>query len=148
MPETIEMVGALTPNKERIQLWIAALPNYQQGRDALRIDSHFCCLGVGCDVYRKYSGDKESKWETQSGDYIFRVDASDQSQTILPDKVAAWFGVDNNPTVVVDGEEAYLTAHNDGQVYSAGAATGRPIASKTFAQIVEGLKGLIGESNG
>lgn len=144
MPETIEMVGALTPNKERIQLWIDALPNYKQGARALRIYDQFCCLGVGCDVYRKYSGDKESKWENQSGDYIFIVDASDQSQTILPDKVAAWFGVDNNPTVVVDGEEEYVSAHNDG--YEVGYT---PIKRKTFTQIAEGLKGLIGEqSNG
>lgn len=35
---------------------------YQQGQGQLRLGDNFCCLGVGCDLYRKRTG--QGEWST------------------------------------------------------------------------------------
>ncbi len=41
-------------NKEMIIKWIEALRSgkYKQGRDLLRKDDEYCCLGVACDIFK------------------------------------------------------------------------------------------------
>lgn len=40
-------------DKDFKQHWVAALRSgeYEQGRDCLRENNTFCCLGVACDIY-------------------------------------------------------------------------------------------------
>ena len=39
--------------EKRLAAWLDALRsgNYKQGKNRLRRDKYFCCLGVACDVY-------------------------------------------------------------------------------------------------
>lgn len=90
-------------NRERIRKWVEALRSgeYKQGQGALRpSDSKFCCLGVGCDVYRKAKNvgrTKKLKW-TQWGSFL-------EEDYVLPAGVMAWFGVmQEDPTVYVKNE--------------------------------------------
>lgn len=47
-----------TSDKDPMILWIEALRSgdYKQGRNQLRRDDKFCCLGVACEVYEKHVG--------------------------------------------------------------------------------------------
>ncbi len=52
-------------NKTYKKLWVEALRSdkYKQGRNRLRRDNKFCCLGVLCDVFRKRQKKKVIRWE-------------------------------------------------------------------------------------
>ena len=48
---------------ENAKLWVSALRSgeYQQGKGQLSLNGRFCCLGVACDIYEKYTGDELPK---------------------------------------------------------------------------------------
>ncbi len=63
--------------------WAKALKSgeYQQGRDQLRYENKFCCLGVLCDLYAK---EHDEKWD----DGVFYGDAYG-----VPLPVREWSGL-------------------------------------------------------
>ncbi len=74
--------------KDRIRLWVAALRSgeFQQGKDLLRHGDFYCCIGVGCEVYRRTTKDGawlRSEFEA-SGSY---------STTAFPNTVRDWYGL-------------------------------------------------------
>ena len=81
-------------NKEVKEKWLAALRSgeYKQGRNALRRNNNFCCLGVLCDIY---SEEKNVPWE-KLGDHDRILDC----KSILPDKIKSWAELPGqNPSV-------------------------------------------------
>lgn len=84
---------------EKKALWLRALRSeeYTQGREQLRTaDGKFCCLGVGCDVFKGATG--RGEWIEEEapryqGDYTFRVSDEDHSWSSLPQAVVDWFGL-------------------------------------------------------
>lgn len=94
-------------NADRIRKLVEALRSdkYKQGRQRLRMNDNFCCLGVACDVYKNETGDGE--WENigpvpelAGGDgFKFRA-AGDCNEKVLPQTVADWYAFgDNNGDV-------------------------------------------------
>lgn len=61
--------------------WLAALRSnkYAQGRDWLRNNSKYCCLGVACDVLKPNGWNDANSW--QYDNYASR------STTVIPDSV-------------------------------------------------------------
>lgn len=119
------------------RLWVEALRSgeYQQGRNALRADDRFCCLGVLCDVYIKETS--QAEWETDEGgnssDYSFvekdgnsgrpsvPVSKFSPAECYLPSSVIEWAGLlSENPKVKVEGSsgtfEETLACLNDDKV--------------------------------
>lgn len=88
--------------------WVKALRSgtYKQGRQALKEDGKYCCLGVLCDLHRKAC--KKKGWledEYDSNRSVYRG-ATDY----LPNVVASWAGLDYDDPVV-DGKK--LSERND-----------------------------------
>ena len=108
----IERLFFMKPNiKEK---WINALRDgsYKQGRDRLKVNDTFCCLGVLTDLYIK---EKQQYWETQAdGLGCFEYNIS-----ILPDSVVNWAGLTNkSPEITTIGKNGikrttHLTTLND-----------------------------------
>jgi hypothetical protein len=95
-------------NPQIKQKWVDALRSgdYQQGRNYLRTDNGFCCLGVLCDLYGK---ENNVEWEHSSykDAYMFQ-----NTMAVLPLSVVEWSGVeDGNP--LVNGEPFTLSGLND-----------------------------------
>ena len=78
--------------KERRKLLVDALRSgdYIQGRDQLRTEKGYCCLGVACDVYRQ-SQDQNSAWKQRNCGYSFLG-----AMNSLPEKVMEWFGFETD----------------------------------------------------
>lgn len=90
-------------NKERVKLLVDALrsEDYRQGRNQLRLNDRYCCLGVACDIAAKNG---VGHW---SGESIIVSDYSDESTVQLPDGVRDWFGFRQaDPVIGDDGETA------------------------------------------
>lgn len=88
---------------EKKALWLRALRSeeYTQGREQLRTaDDKFCCLGVGCEEFRKATG--EGEWQEADGqyqgDYTFHLTDEDRSWSSLPQRVSEWFGLPTSRT--------------------------------------------------
>lgn len=98
----------LTPNKERIQLWVDALRSgkYPQGRMALQLNGNFCCLGVACEVAKENGVDVN----VQADEYGY-VRYNEQS-TNWPDNVRQWFGLEGH-WINIDGYHTSLMKLND-----------------------------------
>lgn len=122
-------------NKEIKQTWIEALTSgqYTQARDALRLNSAHCCLGVLCDLYHKATG--KGEWvpsahspSKRAGVEDFSVDG-DTGGGLPPTAVIEWAGLSDDCPVVrtPDGGMEGLALLND--------------TGKSFKQIAE----LIGE---
>jgi len=82
------------------QLWVDALRSgeYQQGKDFLRREGNYCCLGVLCDLYdRNQNG---PGWNETAEAYM-DFDAA------LPRGVAEWAGVTTGDEVFVRGGEEF-----------------------------------------
>jgi len=84
----------------RLDAWIAALRSgeYQQGKSVLRrTDDTFCCLGVGCYVFHKETG--EGYWENDDEEDCYSFGVVDQNglyddiESVMPSKVQAYFGL-------------------------------------------------------
>jgi hypothetical protein len=86
-------------NPEYKAKWIAALRSgaYKQGREALRNDDEFCCLGVLCDVI------DQNGWENYQDDRVTTIAlwkfANDEYETS--------FG-ENGPAVQLTGLSAEI----------------------------------------
>lgn len=111
-------------NPDKKQLWLKALRSgeYKQGKEYLRRNDEFCCLGVLCDIYSKET--ERSEWERTTHDdreYEFLAETS-----ILPYDVARWAGIDTNNNTVYIPEVGELSQLND---------DGVPFA--TIANIIE-----------
>jgi hypothetical protein len=75
-------------NKDIKERWLIALRSgeYHQGKEWLKNDGNFCCLGVLCDLHAKETG---TYWEALSdnvGSYM-------ESSETLPAKVQEWAGL-------------------------------------------------------
>lgn len=115
------------------ELWVGALRSeqYPQGREALRTETGYCCLGVLCNLFR-LDGHPEAEWLADGsftlgeGNSELGVDPVEYCET-LPPPVAEWAGLGK----VVDPElgDALASHHNDG------IANITP--PKTFARIAD-----------
>jgi len=106
-------------NPEVKEKWVKALRSgeYKQGREYLRKDDKYCCLGVLCDIYSKA---KNTKWVQRH--YI-------EGCTVhLPPEVFIWAGLaEPSPQV----SETYLVNHNDGWEGK------KPKSFKQIARLIE-----------
>jgi hypothetical protein len=123
----------MKPNKEHIEKWIAALPSFDQAVGALRSPRGFCCLGVACEVFRRETD--QGRWNDDELEAFDRFTFLGENN-IMPIRVAEWYGLDENPYLMIRDEEEPATTHNDGD-------TG--VAPKSFEEIAEGLRALIAE---
>lgn len=95
--------------------WIEALRSgeYVQGGGALRdSDNRFCCLGVLCDL--AFKEEIVSFWRDDRGANYGRPDEpANRSTGFLPPSVQEWAGLDNDGTVLWNGEPWNLSSLND-----------------------------------
>ena len=101
------------------QRWVSALRSgsYHQGRNFLRRENDYCCLGVLCDLHaQSYSQDwtlQEQRTTTQDGTArsIFQYDGF---YSVLPEQVVEWSGLDaQDPVVAHDEDLTSITKLND-----------------------------------
>lgn len=82
--------------KKKIKkMWIEALRSgkYKQGKNRLKNDKReFCCLGVLCDLHRKFSN-KPLKWRKLEDPSTRFYDGQ---QYYLPKSVQEWAGLDDS----------------------------------------------------
>ena len=126
-------------NKDNLRLALTALRSgdYAQSRDYLRTNAGYCCLGVKCDVYHKATGLGE--WTTHidpNNDvtrWRFSIDG-DWDQFALPNTVAEWYGLENNPVVELGGAHCLAADLNDNVSATAKVAVTefKPICNETF----------------
>jgi hypothetical protein len=132
-------------------LWVAALRSgkYQQGEGHLRrkknglTEGHiaYCCLGVLTDLMIIEVGDEtKAKWSPdilQSFEF-WSGNPFEQEGQMLPHPVQRWAGLDAvfGAKVLIDGEYASLTYHNDGYDEEAGCL----VTKKTFEQIATAIE--------
>jgi len=69
--------------------WVKALRSgkYKQGKELLKEEDRFCCLGVACDIYLKAHGDKWANLYNDGVGWIY------DDNTALPPLVRDWFGI-------------------------------------------------------
>lgn len=95
-----------TMNGEVKAKWIAALRSgeYEQGRNFLREEGSYCCLGVLCELHAKETGNEWTIGELYLGEKYF-----------LPAEVQKWAGIDDrNPCFAdKDGHASFLSDLND-----------------------------------
>lgn len=114
------MIIKMRPRVKRA--WIRALlsKKYPQGRNALRSEGEYCCMGVLCDLYRKSTG--KGRWikKVGSGD-AFKIGTHSRTGT-LPTVVSNWAGLrgDCDPKLTDKGRPWTQTASglNDDRRYS------------------------------
>lgn len=88
-------------NPEVKEKWVAALRSdeYDQGKNLLRFEGKFCCLGVLCDLHAKETGTEWDIVEDVRETYL-------EMNGYLPPEVVRWAELDtNNPRVKVVREE-------------------------------------------
>jgi hypothetical protein len=115
--------------------WIQALRSgeYQQGRNLLCHDDHFCCLGVLCDLHKKQTS--AGDWVTEGDGIVDAIRMSyrtgkHKSPLSLPYPVVAWAGLDGTePTVDGIG----LSRLNDG-LWTDGMLE---VRARTFSEIAD-----------
>jgi hypothetical protein len=103
------------------QKWITALESgeYKQGKDRLKSNKGFCCLGVLCDIHSEMTG--EGNWVDEKVDNEEKLDgvqyyktSNGESSALLPDVVKDWAGLDSNsPRYKVGNELKHLATIND-----------------------------------
>jgi hypothetical protein len=82
--------------------WVAALRSgeFKQGRNCLRMDDLFCCLGVLTELYVREVG---AEWREVS--LSGRMTLKDSGVYYIPPAVCAWAGMnDSNPHVIKSPE--------------------------------------------
>lgn len=117
----------LTPNKERIKLWVKALRSgkYKQGHNFLQCESGHCCLGVACEVAiqngLEISVIKKNDPSNSPNDFYIQYNGTGD---VLPTVVAEWFGLHERPFVYKNKQDAQrsidipLDALNDDEMLS------------------------------
>lgn len=86
--------------QENLGSWIEALRSgkYSQGEGHLRTkDDSYCCMGVGCDVYRSATG--LGKWVRKGRKYFFDYTddkSSFQKDATMPSIVGRYFGIEDD----------------------------------------------------
>lgn len=103
--------------------WTTALHNgeYAQGRERLRRDNAFCCLGVLCDIHARAG---LGEWDADTDHYRAAGEVHSYSGG-LPPTVCAWAGLSISDPQVPGG---CLSALNDGR---------GGLRSHTFAEIAD-----------
>jgi hypothetical protein len=97
-------------NPEVKQEWLKALRSgeYTQGRNVLKSNNTFCCLGVLCDLHAKHTN---AEWKSvDRAIYGFNAYSYEGAELTLPPEVMQWAGLPSN-NVEVDGNT--LTFRND-----------------------------------
>lgn len=76
---------------ENAKKWVAALRSkeFQQTYNRLRTEAGYCCLGVGCEVYKRETGLGE--WVASDGEP--GTQTFDKHITGLPVEVVGWLGL-------------------------------------------------------
>ena len=103
-------------NQEIKRRWVEALRSgeYKQGREALKCQGQFCCLGVLCDLHAK---ETNTKWV----DHINKDFSSDylDQDSVLPIQVMDWAGTQGSDPVITTRESISrcITHYNDGERY-------------------------------
>lgn len=91
--------------------WVEALRSgeYQKGRDQLKYDNKFCCLGVLCDLHAKETG---GEWTTSLGENGFTYKGS---LVWLPAAVLKWADLANRvgSQIMYQDDTISLSALND-----------------------------------
>lgn len=98
------------------QLWLKALRSgkYKQGRNNLRTEDEFCCLGVLCDLYQKETG--QGSWEEDIAERKRFLDGTgDDSLKVLPAGVKDWAGVAVGNPDVFGGEDSCAGLNDNGE---------------------------------
>ncbi len=103
--------------------WVAALRsgNYSQARGRLESESHYCCLGVLCEIAVK--DNIVDKYKTAEGSlYASFSDPIDRGTAVLPIAVMEWAGLptdDPNPAVILRHDEIppSISKHDYGDVF-------------------------------
>jgi hypothetical protein len=96
--------------------WTAALRSgeYQQGKEVLRANDSFCCLGVLCELHRQENGGEWVPTQTGSsrvaGSQDYSAPNGDWDHSLLPEAVADWAGLRSVGPEVGDRE---LAERND-----------------------------------
>jgi hypothetical protein len=117
-----DRASSLTKTQKRhIRSWVTALRSgrYKQTEGKLHDETGYCCLGVACDVYRKAA-------KRQSGKPPEWVPSHDNSRLdflgatgTLPDEVADWFGLSDDPLLLVGDRFNYKASTlNDEKLFS------------------------------
>jgi len=104
---------------ENAKKWVKALRSgkYKQGKNSLRVDGTYCCLGVACDLYAKETG--LGKWEFYEDVCLGFLIGSNLEETTLPHEVKKWLGLrDCCGLFIKDGKTDYLTELNDARDYT------------------------------
>ncbi len=90
--------------------WVSALRSgeYKQGKDFLRVDDKFCCLGVLCELA------VENNVIDPAVEDLGDVFTYDGSASFLPDSVVKWSGLTSpNPWVDYDNTDGPISEPND-----------------------------------
>lgn len=100
----------MNPNAKE---WVAALRSgeFEQVTGWLSKDGRYCCLGVGCEVFRRQTG--RGRWGIGSEERIpFRVDIEEEVGA-LPAAVRDWLGLSGREGQISAPWIASLAALND-----------------------------------
>lgn len=86
------MITTHEQQQENLKIWVAALRSgeYKQGRERLRYEDEFCCLGVACDLsdptgwdkmlYGEYEYDGKSNYMPDDVRTTYGLEAADQHE--------------------------------------------------------------------
>jgi len=91
--------------------WVAALRSgeYKQGKNRLRTDDTYCCLGVLCAVYSKETGN--GNWGLIDGTFI---DGEQIGMGVPPMSIVNWAEFNTpNPNPRIPSKERSLAELND-----------------------------------
>jgi len=113
------------------KLWVKALRSgkYKQGKEALRRDNKFCCLGVACDLYSKTKNKLEI--EKNEGVYLY-----DGWSATLPTRVMQWIGL-TTPDGEISNEMTLASLNDKGSTFKQIA---KIIESKSKKLFVPGMQ--------
>jgi len=100
-------------NPQIKQKWLNALRSgdYQQGRNYLRTDNGFCCLGVLCDLYGK---ENNVEWNFVNNGHNYEFE---EFESYLPSSVRKWAGVEGYNFLVNNGTETLSELNDRGSTF-------------------------------
>ena len=100
-------------NPQIKQKWVSALRSgdYQQGRNYLRTDNGFCCLGVLCDLYGK---ENNVEWNFVNNGHNYEFE---EFESYLPSSVRKWAGVEGYNFLVNNGTETLSELNDTGSTF-------------------------------